>query len=106
MTDGTIGSVLRRQVADRGGMTMLVCDDDRLTYSDAETRSRALALGLVALGANRGTHVGILFPTGVDFVVELARGDARRCGRGADQHLLDRATNFVVCSPPPTSTCC
>ena len=69
MTDGTIGSVLRRQVTERGGMTMLVCDDERLTYSDAETRSSALARGLVALGANRGTHVGILFPTGVDFVV-------------------------------------
>ena len=69
MTDGTIGSVLRRQVTERGDMTMLVCDDDRLTYSDAEIRSSALARGLVALGANRGTHVGILFPTGVEFVV-------------------------------------
>src|ERR1700704_5942816 len=69
MTGGTIGSGPRRQAAACGAVTMLVCDDDRLTYSEAETRSRVLARGLVALGANRGTHVGILFPTGVDFVV-------------------------------------
>ena len=65
----TIGAVLRAQAADRGTTTLLVCDDDRLTYGDAERRSRALARGLVAIGAGRGTHVGILFPTGVDFVV-------------------------------------
>ena len=48
---------------------MLVCDDDRLTYAEAEVRSRAIARGLIDRGASRGTHVGILFPTGVDFVV-------------------------------------
>jgi acyl-CoA synthetase (AMP-forming)/AMP-acid ligase II len=65
----TVGAVLRDQVAQRGDVPMLVCDDDRLTYAEAEARSRAIARGLIAFGASRGTHVGILFPTGVDFVV-------------------------------------
>jgi acyl-CoA synthetase (AMP-forming)/AMP-acid ligase II len=65
----TIGQELAAQVAVRGESTMLVCDDDRLTYADAERRSRELARGLVAIGTGRGTHVAILFPTGVEFVV-------------------------------------
>ena len=65
----TIGQELAAQVAARGQSTMLVCDDDRLTYADAERRSRELARGLLAIGAGRGTHVAILFPTGVEFVV-------------------------------------
>jgi acyl-CoA synthetase (AMP-forming)/AMP-acid ligase II len=65
----TIGEALRAQVAARGDATMLVCDDDRLTYADADRRSRAVARGLVAMGAGRGTHVAILLPTGVEFVV-------------------------------------
>ena len=71
MTDAmtTVGAVLRHQVNERGDTTMVVCDDDRLTYAEAEARSRAIGRGLVARGASRGTHVGILFPTGLDFVV-------------------------------------
>jgi len=69
MTSRTVGAVLREQVAARGDTTMMVCDDDRLTYADADARSRAVARGLLAQGAGHGTHVGILFPTGVDFVV-------------------------------------
>ena len=65
----TIGDALRAQVVARGESTLLVCDDDRLTYADADRRSRAVARGLVAIGAGRGTHVAILFPTGVEFVV-------------------------------------
>ena len=65
----TIGDALRAQVAARASSTMLVCDDDRLTYADADRRSRAIARGLLAIGAGRGTHVAILFPTGVEFVV-------------------------------------
>jgi acyl-CoA synthetase (AMP-forming)/AMP-acid ligase II len=65
----TIGTVLAEQTLSRGDATLLICDDDRLTYADAERRSRELARGLLAHGASRGTHVGILFPTGVEFVV-------------------------------------
>jgi acyl-CoA synthetase (AMP-forming)/AMP-acid ligase II len=40
-----------------------------MTYADAERRSRVLARGLLATGAGRGSRVGLLFPTGTDFVV-------------------------------------
>jgi len=69
MTVNTVGAVLRQQVAERADVPMLVCDDDRLTYAEAAIRSRAIARGLVGFGASRGTHVGILYPTGVEFVV-------------------------------------
>jgi acyl-CoA synthetase (AMP-forming)/AMP-acid ligase II len=65
----TVGRVLRAHVAERPDAEFVVCDDDRLTYAEAERRSRVLARGLLALGAGRGSRIGLLFPTGVDFVL-------------------------------------
>jgi acyl-CoA synthetase (AMP-forming)/AMP-acid ligase II len=65
----TVSRVLREQVATRPDADFVVCDDDRLTYADAERRSRVLARGLLAAGAGRGSRVALLFPTGVDFVL-------------------------------------
>jgi acyl-CoA synthetase (AMP-forming)/AMP-acid ligase II len=66
----TIAGVLaeRRQ---RGGHALLVCDDGRLSYADAEQRSARLARSLVALGAGKGTHIGLLYPNGAAFVVGM-----------------------------------
>jgi acyl-CoA synthetase (AMP-forming)/AMP-acid ligase II len=50
---------------------MLVCDSDRLSYADAERRSAQLARGLVALGAGKGTHIGLLYPNGAPFVIAM-----------------------------------
>lgn len=69
MTASTVSRVLREHVAERPDAEYVVCDDDRLTYGDAERRSRVLARGLLAVGAGRGSRVGLLFPTGVDFVL-------------------------------------
>ncbi len=65
----TVSRVLRAHVGARPDADYVVCDDDRLTYGDAERRSRVLARGLLATGAGRGSRVGLLFPTGVDFVL-------------------------------------
>ena len=65
----TLGSVVREQARTRGDHPLLVCDDDRLSYTEAERRSAAVARGLLALGAGRGAHVGILQPNGSAFVV-------------------------------------
>lgn len=65
----TVGSLLLRQAAARGEHPLLICDQDRLTYRDAAERSDELARGLVALGAAKGTHVGVLHPNGPEFVV-------------------------------------
>jgi acyl-CoA synthetase (AMP-forming)/AMP-acid ligase II len=65
----TVSRVLRTRVAEQPDAEFVVCDDDRLTYADAERRSRALAKGLLAAGAGRGSRIGLLFPTGLDFVL-------------------------------------
>ncbi len=67
----TVAALVRRQAAARGSRPLLVCDDDRLSYADAERRSADLARGLVGLGAGKGTHVGLLYPNGVDFVAGM-----------------------------------
>jgi acyl-CoA synthetase (AMP-forming)/AMP-acid ligase II len=59
----------RQQAAARGDHPLLVCDDEALSYADAEARSAALAKGLLACGAGNGTRVGLLYPNGADFVV-------------------------------------
>jgi acyl-CoA synthetase (AMP-forming)/AMP-acid ligase II len=65
----TIPALLRARVADHGTSALLVCDGDVLTYADAERRSAALARGLLAAGAGKGTHVGLLHPNGSEFAV-------------------------------------
>ena len=65
----TVAAVLSDRATCRAGRALLICDDEVLTYADAESRSAAVAKGLLARGAGRGTHVGLLFPNGADFVV-------------------------------------
>ncbi|MCV7286603.1 acyl--CoA ligase [Mycolicibacterium wolinskyi] len=55
----------------RGDHPLLICDDTRVSYTEAEARSARLARGLAALGAGKGTHVGLLYPNGVEFVVAM-----------------------------------
>ena len=50
---------------------LLVCDADRISYADADRRSAELARGLIALGGGKGTHVGLLYPNGTEFVVGM-----------------------------------
>ncbi len=64
----TIPSRLREQAAARGTHTFLICDKDVLSYADADARSAALAKGLLALGAGKGTRLGLLYPNGSDLV--------------------------------------
>src|SRR5277367_6476848 len=67
----TVAEVLRHQARARSDHPLLVCDDDRISYADAERRSAQLARGLIALGAGKGTHVGLLYPNGTEFVVGM-----------------------------------
>lgn len=67
----TVGAVLRAQSHSRGAHPLLVCDTDRLTYAEADRRSARLARGLIALGAGKGTHVGLLHPNGSAFIVAM-----------------------------------
>jgi acyl-CoA synthetase (AMP-forming)/AMP-acid ligase II len=65
----TVPAVLATHARDRSDHPWIVCDDERLTYGDAERRSREVALGLIGAGIGRGAHVGILYPTSVEYVV-------------------------------------
>jgi acyl-CoA synthetase (AMP-forming)/AMP-acid ligase II len=67
----TIPTLLRQQARARGSHPLVVCDDDRLSYAEAAHRSARLSRGLVALGAGKGTHVGVLYPNGPAFVVAM-----------------------------------
>jgi acyl-CoA synthetase (AMP-forming)/AMP-acid ligase II len=59
----------RRNADARGDALLLVCDDERLTYAEADRRSARIAKGLIAAGAGKGAHVALLLPNGADFVV-------------------------------------
>ncbi len=65
----TVPALLAERADARGGHPLLVCDDDVLTYADAAARSATLAKGLLAAGAGKGSHVGVLHPNGSPFVV-------------------------------------
>ncbi len=67
----TVGEVLRHQARARAEHPLLVCDAERLSYAEADRRSARLARGLIALGAGKGTHVGLLYPNGGAFIVGM-----------------------------------
>ena len=67
----TVAEVLRHQARMRGNHPLLVCDRDRISYAEAAHRSAELARGLIALGAGKGTHVGLLYPNGSEFVIGM-----------------------------------
>jgi acyl-CoA synthetase (AMP-forming)/AMP-acid ligase II len=65
----TVPGLLRERASRRGDHPLLICDDDIVTYADTLIRSADIAKGLLAWGAGPGTHVGLLYPNGSDFVV-------------------------------------
>ncbi|MEM6109039.1 class I adenylate-forming enzyme family protein [Mycobacterium sp. 050272] len=69
--DSTVADVLRQQAGSRDNHPLLVCDAERISYAEADVASAELARGLIALGAGKGTHVGVLYPNGTEFVVAM-----------------------------------
>ena len=65
----TVPLLLRARAETRAEHPLLICDGDVLTYSDAVSRSEPLAKALMASGTGVGSHVGLLYPNGSDFVV-------------------------------------
>jgi len=65
----TVPALLAARAAARGEHPLLVGDDETLTYAEADRRSSALAKGLLALGAGKGAHIGLLHPNSANFVV-------------------------------------
>lgn len=71
MTTDTVGRLLHQRAGKLGDHLLLVCDSERLTYRQAEQQSADLARGLVALGAGKGTHIGVIHPNSTGFVVAM-----------------------------------
>src|ERR1700761_3731341 len=67
----TVGEILRGQAHSRGDHPLLVRDAERISYAQADRHSAQLARGLVALGAGKGSHVGLLYPNSAAFVVAM-----------------------------------
>jgi acyl-CoA synthetase (AMP-forming)/AMP-acid ligase II len=67
----TVPALWRARAAERGDALLLVCDDERLTYAQADARSARLAKGLIGAGAGKGAHLALLLPNGADFVVAM-----------------------------------
>ncbi|MBX6387938.1 MAG: acyl--CoA ligase [Frankia sp.] len=65
----TVPALLRARAAEHGSRVLVAGDGDALSYGEAEKRSAALARGLLAVGAGKGTHVGLLYPAGRELVV-------------------------------------
>ncbi|MGB3287149.1 class I adenylate-forming enzyme family protein [Mycolicibacter algericus] len=69
MSTDVLPEILRAQARSRGAHPLLICDTERISYTEAERRSAQLAGRLLALGAGRGSHIGLLYPNGVSFLV-------------------------------------
>src|SRR5208283_2598437 len=67
----TVAEILRHHARARRDHPLLICDRDRISYAEADHRSAELARGLIAFGAGKGTHVGLLYPNGTDFVIGM-----------------------------------
>ena len=65
----TIGALIEQRAGSIGAQDFFICDDERLTYANANTQSRELARSLLALGAGRSTHVGILMPSSAAYII-------------------------------------
>jgi acyl-CoA synthetase (AMP-forming)/AMP-acid ligase II len=105
----TVGEILLAQAHSRGNHPLLVCDAERISYAEAERRSAQLARGLIALGAGKGSHVGLLYPNGPAFVVGMLA--AARIGavvvpfstfattRELGEQLVDSDTEILLAAP-------
>ncbi|MEN8159807.1 MAG: AMP-binding protein [Myxococcota bacterium] len=108
----TVGGLIRSKAAADPERIVMVKDDFRLSYGEAERRSARIARGLLASGVGKGTRVGILLPNGPDWLLAwlaVARigalavplntfYQARELGfvlRHADVHTLLTAARFL-----------
>jgi acyl-CoA synthetase (AMP-forming)/AMP-acid ligase II len=65
----TFPGALRRAASRFGADPFVVLPDERMTYAEAEERSRALAKRFLAAGLGKGSRVGLFFTYSTEFVV-------------------------------------
>lgn len=71
----TVPALLASAVATYGDADYIVTEGSRMSFREADERSRSLAKRLVAAGAGKGTRIGVVLPSSEDFAtVFLAIG--------------------------------
>ena len=65
----TAGVFINHRAAEHPDTPLVVLGDRRVTYEEVNIQSRALARGLLANGAGKGTRVGLLAPNGPDWII-------------------------------------
>jgi acyl-CoA synthetase (AMP-forming)/AMP-acid ligase II len=65
----TLPKLLRMAAQHFGDADYVVTKDSRLSFREAEERSRAVAWQLLAHGAGKGTPIGIVMPNSIEWVV-------------------------------------
>jgi acyl-CoA synthetase (AMP-forming)/AMP-acid ligase II len=67
----TLPAFVRALAGAYGDAPAVDVDGDVVTYRQLEARSRQLAAALLARGVGKGSHVGMIFANGADFVVTM-----------------------------------
>jgi acyl-CoA synthetase (AMP-forming)/AMP-acid ligase II len=65
----TVPTMLRRMVDERPDGEFIVTFDDRMTFAEADRRSRAVARHLIAHGAGKASRIGMMFTQNADWAV-------------------------------------
>jgi acyl-CoA synthetase (AMP-forming)/AMP-acid ligase II len=65
----TIPEFIRTRIERFGDHELVVLNDARITYREADEASARIARGLLASGHGKGSHVGILMPNGPEWIV-------------------------------------
>ncbi|MEN8184875.1 MAG: class I adenylate-forming enzyme family protein [Myxococcota bacterium] len=65
----TVPTLVRTLAERYGDRELIVADESRLSYAEAEMRSARMARGLLAAGIGKGTRVGLLMPNGPEWVL-------------------------------------
>src|SRR2546430_465645 len=101
----TIPASIRRAAATFGDREFIVMPDRRLTYAEADVASQRVARELLAVGAGKGTRVGVLDTFSTEWIVAwlamsrigalfvpfgstLRPAELRRALRHADVHTM------------------
>ena len=65
----TVPALLARAVERHGDADYVVTPEGRCSFREAERRSRAFAEQLLAGGLGKGAHVGIMYPSGIEWML-------------------------------------
>ncbi len=67
----TLRNLLNEICEKYGGKDAMVDDDRTISYVDLDKSSAELALQLVASGVSKGTRIGLLLPSGIQFAISF-----------------------------------